>query len=136
MKIEYELARQFAKYRKELHGTGAIDTQVRICADTLLIRYKVTYTPLEEIMINYIISENGDFSLPDYESKIKSVSNQVISSIFPRHNMKIIGAYPRICLKEEVSYWLIVLDTNVEKIVREQERRIMSGLKTKNIYCV
>jgi len=120
-RLETELGKHFAKLRKDFTGTGAVDTQVRICADSLFIRYKVSFTPLEKAMIGRLTDENGWVSIPNYAEKAKIMINHLMLTFFPFENIKVKNLFTKIFLDEhsEASYWLVVLDQNIEKLTRK-----------------
>ncbi|MWV43075.1 DUF2294 family protein [Paenibacillus sp. HJL G12] len=124
-RLEIELGKLFAKLRKEFTGTGAIDTQVRICADSLYVRYKVSYTALEKALVKFLRDDSGSITIPDYTETAKQMIDNLMLPLFPIEKVKVKGLFTRIFIEEcsEASYWLVIFDKNIEKLAREYERK-------------
>lgn len=120
-KLEIELAKKFARIRKDYTGSGPIDTQVRICADTLLIRYRVSYTYLEKWLITQLKAADVGHQFSEYDECLINQINEVMFTMFPDDQITVLEIFNHIVVEEEqFSYWLIRLNRNLEKSVKDR----------------
>lgn len=119
-KIEGEIAQLFARLRKEWVGRGAIDTQVRVCADTIFIRYRATYTPFERALMSQLGSNYPNVVNPEACGDLFTQAERLIKEVFPDQDLKVLKSYAMIDPDMECQHSVVVLDKNIERICQQR----------------
>lgn len=121
-KVEAEIAQNFAKLRKDWAGKGAVDTQARVCADTIFIRYRASYSPFEKALL-YALMRNGTASAPadaEVQTMMKEQSEIMLNEVFPGERLKIIRVYALADPSIDSSHVVLVLNQNIERICQQR----------------
>jgi uncharacterized protein YbcI len=126
--LEAEISRQFSKIRKGFSGKGAIDTQCRVLADTIYIRFQAEYTPLEKLLLrntfeHIAANEVGDGLKANLQSQVEETLTEVFKICYDCPKLNVTSVHSAVNVDISCSYVLVVLDTNIEKLYLAYKRK-------------
>ncbi|MFF2889507.1 Na-translocating system protein MpsC family protein [Paenibacillus sp. NPDC057967] len=117
--LEKNLSYTLSAIRKTYYGKGSIDTQVRICGDTIFVKYKSPFSPLEKTLINAnIVVATEVFT--GWEELVKQDVKKGLTSLLGT-GVEVLGVYIRAVTEHDISYHCILLDRNIEKLVKSRK---------------
>jgi uncharacterized protein YbcI len=112
--FEKELVKNVIHLRKQMSGKGPLETHVHVSAHTIYMRLKVDYTPLEATLLK--LHPIMDFSKITDLAWVKDAFQEHLAGIFP--DITVIEMLSRPDPDRNSVYLLVVLDRNIEKILR------------------
>jgi uncharacterized protein YbcI len=115
---EIELAKRWARLRKEKTGRGPIDTQVRIAGDVLFIKFKVEYTFMEKQLIKKLIEfHNG---VTDFDTSPFGYTKEDIDQMLDECIRGLATKAVRFRIEPDFNYafLLVILNLDLEKALR------------------
>lgn len=119
--LEKNLTLALSDVRKGYYGKGAIDTQVRVCGDTIFVKYRSIYSPLEKMLISKMMNSAD---LKDVYREVEALTleglKQKLAPVIG-NDIEVLSVTIMPDAGNDTSYHCILLDKNIERITRSSK---------------
>jgi uncharacterized protein YbcI len=116
--VELYLERTFSKGRKEMSGSGAVRTKVRIVDDVIFVKMQLEYTGMEKLLFKFISgNEQEECYYDSVREEAKTKAEKTLHEICPLLDIKAI--HFKVDMGNGYSFVTIVLDDDLEKLIKD-----------------
>jgi uncharacterized protein YbcI len=122
--IQLKLAQEFANIRKQIIGKGPEDIQVFIHGNTIFVKLRGLWTPLEQYLLSFIQKNN---LLSQLHSSLLDQAHPMVEEILNSHidmEVKVTNIAVDIYLESNEAHAVILLDQNLEKEIKRSADKL------------
>lgn len=121
--LEKKLTTMFSSIWKDNFGKGAIETKVKVVGDTIFVKYRTQFSPLEKMLMGKLKDSVEDVTtlFRDCEDLTQEQIQKRLEPILGK-GVKVIGVYINPAIEQDISFQNILLDTNIERLVTKPSK--------------